>query len=205
MGTSSFDRFAGLCAVAAGVAAFAYAVAFVILRDAGLSALCLLAVGLLATAVQVGLYERLREVEPGWALWALALGLAGALGAALHGGFDLATVILPPPPAAGEVPSQADPRGLLTFGVTGLGLIVVAWLLGRSERAPRGLSAVGYATGTLSILLYLGRLIVFDAGSPLILIPAILNGFVVGPVWYVWLGLALRAEAPARAARAQPA
>jgi hypothetical protein len=203
--TSSFERFAGLCAVAAGAAAFLYAVAFVILRNAPLAALCLLAIGLLATAVQVGLYERLREVDPGWALWALALGLAGAIGAALHGGFDLAATITPPPPATGEVPSQVDPRGLLTFGVTGLGLLVVAWLIRREARLPRGLSRVGYATATLSILLYLGRLIVFDATSPLILVPAVLNGFVVGPVWYIWLGLSLRAEAAEPVARAQPA
>ena len=68
MRMSSFDRFAGLCALAAGAAAFVYAVAFVLLRSAPLSALCLLALGLLATAVQVGLYERLREVDPSWAL-----------------------------------------------------------------------------------------------------------------------------------------
>ncbi|HEY3107657.1 MAG TPA: hypothetical protein VGL23_02835 [Chloroflexota bacterium] len=205
MQTTSFERFAGLCALAAGAAAFLYAVAFVILRSGPLAALCLLAVGLLATAVQVGLYERLREVDRGWALWALALGLAGALGAALHGGFDLATAIVPPPVATGEVPSQADPRGLLTFGVTGLGLLVVAWLIGREARLPRGLSRVGYATAALSILLYLGRLIVFDATSPLILLPAVLNGFIVGPAWYIWLGLSLRAGAAEPVARAQPA
>jgi hypothetical protein len=204
--TTSFERFAGLCALAAGAAAFLYAVAFVILRSGGLAALCLLAVGLLATAVQVGLYERLREVEPGFALWGLVLGLASGVGAALHGGFDLAATILPPPAATGEVPSQVDPRGLLTFGVAGLGVLVVAWLIGREGRLPRGLSALGYATAVLSILLYLGRLIVFDPASPLILIPAVLNGFLVGPAWYVWLGLALRrAEAAAPVARAQPA
>jgi hypothetical protein len=81
----------------------------------------------------------------------------------------------------------------------------VAWLIGRDARLPRGLSRVGYATAALSILLYLGRLIVFDATSPLILVPAVLNGFVVGPVWYIWLGLALRAEVAAPVARAQPA
>ena len=54
-------------------------------------------------------------------------------------------------------------------------------------------------------MLYLGRLIVFDASSPLILVPAVLNGFVVGPAWYIWLGLSLRADAAEPVARAQPA
>ncbi|MDP9243568.1 MAG: hypothetical protein M3O77_00615 [Chloroflexota bacterium] len=56
------------------------------------------------------------------AFWALALGLAGALGAALHGGYDLANAINPPAsdPIA-NLPSPIDPRGLLTFGVSGLG------------------------------------------------------------------------------------
>jgi hypothetical protein len=39
--------------------------------------------------------------------------------------------------------------------------------------------------------LYLGRLIVLDPTSPVILVPALLNGFLVNPALYIWLGLAL--------------
>lgn len=41
------------------------------------------------------------------------------------------------------------------------------------------------------LALYLGRLIVLNAASPVILVPAIVNGFLLQPAWYMWLGLAL--------------
>jgi len=34
-------------------------------------------------------------------------------------------------------------------------------------------------------------LIVFDPTKPVILVPALLNGFLINPIFYVWLGLAL--------------
>ncbi|MBI2845597.1 MAG: hypothetical protein HYX86_03515 [Chloroflexi bacterium] len=39
------------------------------------------------------------------------------------------------------------------------------------------------------IIIYLGRLIVVTATNPIILIPALLAGFVLNPLWYIWLGL----------------
>ena len=54
---------------------------------------------------------------------------------------------------------------------------------------PRGLALLGYVSGILLVLIYLVRLIVFDPTSPLLLGPAALEGFIVNPVWYVWLGL----------------
>lgn len=41
------------------------------------------------------------------------------------------------------------------------------------------------------MILYLGRLIVLDPTNPVILVPALLNGFLVNPIFYLWLGLAL--------------
>ena len=34
-------------------------------------------------------------------------------------------------------------------------------------------------------------MIVFDPTSPVILVPALLNGFLVNPIFYRWLGLTL--------------
>ncbi len=50
---TSFERFAGTCAVLAGVAGFLYAVAFVVLQNVLLSGLFLMLGGLLSTAVLV--------------------------------------------------------------------------------------------------------------------------------------------------------
>jgi hypothetical protein len=188
--STSFERFAGVCAVLAGVAAFLYAVAFVILQNDLLSGLFLLLTGLLSTAALVAVYERLRETDAAFALFALLLGIAGALGSAVHGGYDLANTINPPP-SVPDLPNPVDPRGLLTFGVAGIALFVVAWLITRGGQFPKGLGYLGYASAVLLIALYLGRLIVLDPTSPVILAPALLNGFLINPAFYLWLGLSL--------------
>jgi hypothetical protein len=186
----SFERFAGVCAVLAGFSGFLYAVAFVVLQDDLLSGLFLMLGGLLTTAALVAVYERLRETDPSFALLALLLGIAGALGSAVHGGYDLANVINPPA-SIPEIPNPVDPRGLLTFGVAGAALFLVSWLIGRGGRFPRGLGYLGYLSAILLLALYLGRLIVFDPTNPVILVPALLNGFLVNPIFYLWLGLTL--------------
>jgi hypothetical protein len=187
---STFESFAGVCAVLAGVAGFLYAVAFIVLQNDLLSGLFLMLTGLLSTAALVAVYERLRETDAAFALFGLLLGLAGALGSAVHGGYDLANTINPPP-SVPDLPSPIDPRGLLTFGVAGIALFVVAWLITRGGQFPKGLGYLGYVSAVLLVVLYLGRLIVLDPASPVILVPALLNGFLVNPIFYLWLGLAL--------------
>jgi hypothetical protein len=189
--SSTYERFGGLCAILVGVSGLLYSVAFVILRSTSLSALFLLLTGLLGTAALVAIYARLRDTDVSFALWALFLGTVSALGSALHGGYDLANALNPPATTNLDLPSQIDPRGMLTFGVAGLALWVMAWLILRGVQFPRGLGYLGYVTAALLIIIYLARLIVLDATSPLVLVPALLAGFVASPVWYVWLGLNL--------------
>ena len=43
----------------------------------------------------------------------------------------------------------------------------------------------------VEFFLYLGRLIVFDAKNPVIVVPALLAGFLATPVFYIWLGVSL--------------
>jgi len=199
MKARSFEAFAGYCAILAGAAGLLYAVAFLVIAASNpelgstLSALLLLLVGLFSTTTLTALYERLRNVDPTTALWAFLLGSVGAFGAAIHGGYDLAVAIHPVSAAnaLANAPSQTDPRGLLTFGVAGLGLLVVSWLIVRSDLFPRGLGYLGLASAILLVVLYLGRLIVLSATSPIILVPAIVNGFLLNPLWYVWLGVVL--------------
>jgi hypothetical protein len=95
------------------------------------------------------------------------------------------------------LPSQVDPRGLLTFGFTGIALFTFSWLIIRGRVLPSALGYVGYVSAVLLIVLYLGRLIVLDPANPVILIPALLNGFILNPVWYIWLGIALYRHAAA--------
>ncbi len=193
-----FETVAGYSAFLGGITAFLYAVAFIIISKdnpqmgALLSALFLFLTGVFAVKALVGLYFRLREVNEGFALTALLTGLFGAFGMMIHGGYDLANVINAPvanKPALANLPSQIDPRGLLSFGAFGIALLDFSWLMAYSKRFPKSLAYLGFLSGVLSIVLYLGRLTVLSPASPVILFPAVLNGFIVGPLWYTWLGM----------------
>lgn len=198
MREGSFERFAGACAILAGAGVFLYSIAFVVVArtvpdlGAALAALFLAGGGILTSAVLVAVYGRLREADPPFALWAILLGFAGAIGSAIHGAYDLANVLHPPAAVAADLPSQIDPRGLLTFGVAGLAVLVVGWLIvARDGRFPVRLGYLGLLFGVLLVLTFLGRLVVLDPTSPLVLVPAGLAGFIAGPLWYLWIGLEL--------------
>jgi hypothetical protein len=68
---------------------------------------------------------------------------------------------------------------------------VFAWLILRSGQLPKTLGYLGYLVAALQIILYLGRLIVFDAKSPVIVVPALVAGFVATPIFFIWLGVSL--------------
>jgi hypothetical protein len=202
---ASFERFAGTCAILTAIASVLYAVAFVIQQNVLLSALFLMVVGLFSSAVLVAVYYRLREINAAFALWGLLLGTAGALGSLVHGGYDLANATNPVNPALAQLPSPVDPRGLLTFGVSGVALFVIGWLIVQGRQFARGVGYVAYLSAFLLVVLYLGRLIILDPSNPVILIPALLNGFVVSPVLYLLLGLALFSGRRASAGRSRSA
>lgn len=203
MQTSTFERFGGISAFVAGLGGLAYSISFVIISKSApqvasvLTPLFLLLGGLLTTAVLAALYGRLRENEAMFALWALLLGVGAALGTAAHGGYDLANAINPPTVSAdftnglSALPSQVDPRGLFTFGIAGLALLTLSWLITRGSQFPQALGYLGYLSALLLIIIYLGRLIILDPKNPFLLGSAALEGFLVNPIWYLWLGLVL--------------
>jgi hypothetical protein len=196
--SASYERFAGACAFAAAAAAPAYSITFVlVLRDVGgrvvetVTALLLLAGGLLSVAAILGLYGRLRTADPGHALLAAVLGTVGGLGAAIHGAFDLANAVNVPDRTLG-LPNPVDPRGFLTFGLTGLAVLAVARLVLLGAPLARRVGVVGIAAGVLLIVVYLGRMIILDAKNPLVLGSAVLLGFLVSPAFYILVGIDLR-------------
>jgi hypothetical protein len=185
---TSFERFAGWSAILAGLSGFLYSISFIVLQNNLLSALFLMLGGLFSIAALTGLYQRLRVTESGFALLGLLLTLSAALGSAIHGGYDLSNALHPPAALNMDLPNPVDPRGLLTFGVAGLGLFLFSWQMAQEMRFPRGLAYLGYLSAALMVILYLGRLIILQATSLAIVIPALLEGFIVNPLWYVWLG-----------------
>jgi hypothetical protein len=199
----NYQRLASSAALLAGVGGLVYSVAFVggvvlgAAPEAGLTvaSAALLIGGVLTVVVLVAIHAMVRGLAPELATLGLVLAAAGAVGASVHGGYDLANVLHPPVSdilAANELPSPIDPRGLLTFGFAGLGLFMLSWLLRRSGTVPRRLGNLGVAVGALLVIVYLGRLIVLDATNPLVAAPAALVGFTLSPAFYVWLGAVLR-------------
>lgn len=188
--SAAYQRFSGVCGLLTGVSGLCYLILFIALKNpaALLPSIALLAVGLFASAVLVGVYQRVREVDAGFALWGLLLGVGGAGGAAIHAAFDLSNN-LHPPVAPFDYASPIDPRGFLTFAVTGLAIIVFSRLILRGDGLPRAVGYLGLFLGGLMILLYLVYLILFDATNPLLQLLILLAGL-VQPLWYLGLGWA---------------
>lgn len=191
--TGAFARFAGICALLAAADGLLYATSFLVLRSSLLSSLFLMLGGLFSLVILSAVYQYIAETRASFALWAFLLSVTGALGTLIHGGYDLANTLHPLAISAAQanLPDAVDPRGLLAFGVSGLGLLCIAWLIGQDRRFPRALSYWGYVTALFLLGLYLGRLIILDPASPLIAFPALLSGFILNPVWYAWLGTVL--------------
>jgi hypothetical protein len=187
MNGMSFDRFAGWGSILAGVAGIGYAVAFVVLKNAQLSALFLTLAPLLAVAGLVAVFDRVRQVDSGFATLALALGAFGSLAASSHGAFDLSNVLHAPALIPADVPSEIDPRGYATFALTGLALVLLAGLASRAHELPGWVSPLGVVLGVVLVLTWLARLVVLDATSMLVLGPALVAGL-LSPIFFLLLG-----------------
>ena len=186
--TWSFDRFAGWASILAGVAGIGYALAFVVLKNGPLSAQFLTLAPLFAVAGLVAVFERVRSIDSGYATLALALGAFGSLAASTHGVYDLSNVLHAPAAALpADVPSALDPRGYGTFALTGLAVLILAGLAGRSTELPGWVSPLGTVLGTFLVLTFLARLIVLDATSLLVLLPALVSGL-LSPIFFLLLG-----------------
>jgi len=186
--TGSFDRFAGWASILAGVAGIGYAVAFVVLKNGSLSAQFLTVAPLFAVAGLVAVFERVRMIDSGYATLALALGAFGSLAASTHGVYDLSNVLHAPAAALpADVPSALDPRGYGTFALTGLAVLILSGLAGRSTDLPGWVSPLGIVLGVFLVLTFLARLIVLDATSLLVLGPALVSGL-LSPIFFLLLG-----------------
>jgi hypothetical protein len=106
-----YGRFAAVCAVLSAAAGLFYAVAFIVLGNIQLSAALLLVGGVLTTAALVGVYARLRAVDEAASRLGLTLGVVGAVGSAIHGGYDLAVSLHPVAAGPVDAPKRGRPTG----------------------------------------------------------------------------------------------
>jgi hypothetical protein len=192
-----FERFAGLSAILLGIGGFVYAAVFAYIvaanAPAGVRELwfgILLLGGILSTVAWVALYQILKETEASVAVLALALGLMGSLGGVLHGAANLNRTMQAP--GAGQPEFPLDPRGILRYGVAGLALLLIGWLILRGGSFPRWVGLIAYAGGAVLVFIYIGRL--YDFITPetkATLIPPFLFGFVLYPALFIGIGLRL--------------
>jgi hypothetical protein len=198
MRSLEFERFAAQAARAVAVMGFLYTALFVIVVENGarwaaiLTSILLLGGALLSSVVFIALYGRLHLVDPLISLWVTLLGFAAAIGSALHGGYDLGVLIKTPAAYSTEVPNFTDPRGMATFALAGLAIVLFSWLMARTDEFPETLIRIGYGAAVLLGIVYVGRLVILNPKNPVIAIAAVLAGFVFTPVWYAWVGAILQ-------------
>jgi hypothetical protein len=192
----TFERFAATTAVLSAAASLVFTVAFAVVVQEGerwaqwVSWTTLLLGGLVALPVVVALQARLGRAEPEFALVGLVLGVAGAIGAAVHGAYEL-SALANPPDAPGTGISAIDPRGVMTFAVTGLALGLFGWLIMRTGELPRRTGQLALVAAGLLVVVYVGRLTVLDPKADVIRAAALVSGLLVVPAFYVQLARAL--------------
>jgi hypothetical protein len=173
---------------------FLYSVLFVIVVERSprwaeiVTSLLLLGAALLSTVVFVALYGRLHLIDPLASLWITLLGVGAAIGSAMHGAYDLGVLIKTPAASSTDVPNPTDPRGLATFALGGVAILVFSWLMSRSAEFPETLVRIGYGAAAMLLLTYAGRLVFLNPENPFVAVAAVAAGFVFSPVWYAWVG-----------------
>ena len=194
--TTTFQRVAGWSALGSAAASIVFTVAFTVVVQDGerwaqwLSWATLFAGGVVAVPVMAALHARLGQDEPQLALVGFVFGVTGALGAAVHAAFELSE-LANPSSAPSDAPSGVDPRGVLTFAVTGLALALFGWLALRTGGLSRSAGRLALVAGALLVVVYVGRLTVQDPKTNVIRVAALLSGLVVVPAFYAQLARGL--------------
>lgn len=201
--SAGFERLAGVCALFVGLGALVYAILFITIVEGSTETepwFAILLVGALTSVpVMVALYFKLRAFDEAAALTVLVLGLFGALGGVIHGGYELAAIVTPPDEGYYPGPESVA-KGVLRYLVAGLALLLIAWLVWVSALLPRGIAILAGIGGVLLVFIYIGRLFDFiTPGDYVSLIPPIVYGFLIHPLLYGWIGLTfLRSSATAK-------
>jgi hypothetical protein len=85
-----------------------------------------------------------------------------------------------------------DPYGWITFGAIGTWLLAVNVLAMSRARWPRLLAYIGAVGGVAYWLIVGGTVLHVDA----LVAMAAAAGALLGPIWFIWMGLVLRRPSP---------
>ncbi len=156
---------------------------------------------LLGIAAVLAISESVRSANQGWVRWTSNLAIIGFAVTALDFFRFLA---LNPDRAAAYVKGDAavkaaltvpgaitelDPQGWLEFGAVGLWILVVSLLALRGGTWPKPLAYVGIGFAIGYWLVVAGAVLQIQL---LTAIAAGVGAVILGPIWYIWLGLRLR-------------
>ena len=189
---TAFNKWASISSYLTAAAGFLYTITFYWLNHSNSHAAALLnnkfllLAGLFGIAVFLQLFIDLRETNLGLAAWALTLGILGLAGSLIHGGYGLATTISAPAGAAAAV-NPVDPRGLLTFGLTGLALVAFGYLMAKNSRYGTNLAYLAKLVGVLLLAIYILRLWSPDSATTLYKDIGAVVGLVLAPILYIKL------------------
>jgi hypothetical protein len=157
-------------------------------------------IAVLSLGVVVSIPHVLRPVHEGWLRWATTVAIVGnsvnaiqyirelSLIPAMADRFLLADSTTRAATAASLYLVPLDIYGWLTYGAIGAWLLAVNILALPGSRWPRTLSWIGIAGGIDYWLVVAGPVLRLEALSLI----ASIAGVVLGPIWFVWMGLFLR-------------
>ena len=158
-------------------------------------------IALIAFPVVAGVYKMVRTVNETWAQWMSALACLGLAAVAIE--YFRYMAIIPWRAEAFVAGGTAiretlagsntslDHHGWLRFGALGAWIIGVSIIALSGKKFPLILGILGIVVGILSSLVLLGNVLEIVT---LVSITAVAGGIVLGPVWYVWIGVRLLRE-----------
>jgi len=156
-------------------------------------------IGILAFAAVPAISGLVQTVNEDWARWTKNLAYLGFAVLAIN--YFRAIALTPwraEAFAAGDASTRAaiagvgpiliDPQGWLSFGAVSLWLLVVNILALREGKLPKLLGIIGIVGAILYALVVAGNV---TGITLLIMIAAGLGGIIVGPIWFIWIGVRL--------------
>jgi hypothetical protein len=154
-----------------------------------------------ALAVIPAVFEKVCHVNEGWVRWTSTLArlgfavtlldnywaivMTGARATAYRTGNQAVRMALTVPGA----PQFIDVQGWLGYGAVGIWVLVVSLFALSGAVWPRLLAYVGIACAIAYFVVVASMALPVLSG--LILVVAGLGGVILGPIWYIWLGLIL--------------
>ncbi len=156
----------------------------------------------LAIAVVLAVSERVQSLGEGWVRWMRSLAVIGFAVTALNyfryldfypmlaNAYASGDAAVKTAAASSQSVVSLDPDGWFSFGAVGLWFLVVNLVAFRGDPWPKVLSYLGIVGAIAYLLVMLG----FVLDLYLLTFSAIVS-VIIGPIWYIWVGLILRKAA----------